>query len=151
MLKLNASYSKKIPVDGTDFSSHSYHASVEVEIPDGLGSEQLQSRIHQTFELVRSSVEAELGGSNSAPAAGRSRPRAFPQRTSDSQPQAASAKQLGYLRDIALRQGMSPQQLDDEVRQAYGAAALRDLTRQQASELIEQLGGNSRRQSRKAA
>jgi len=96
-------------------------------------------------------VEAELGGSNSAPAAGRSRPRAFPQRTSDSQPQAASAKQLGYLRDIALRQGMSPQQLDDKVRQAYGAAALRDLTRQQASELIEQLGGNSRRQSRKAA
>jgi len=36
MLKLNASYSKKVPADG----SQSYHASIEVELPDGLSSEQ---------------------------------------------------------------------------------------------------------------
>ena len=35
MLKLNSSYSKKVPVEGQDFSSQSYHASVEVELPDG--------------------------------------------------------------------------------------------------------------------
>jgi hypothetical protein len=143
MLKLNASYSKKVPVDGTDFSSHSYLASVEVEIPDGLSGEQLQQRIHDTFGLVRDSVEAELNGGNH-------QPRRFPQKPAN-QPQAASGKQLGYLRDMALKQGMSPRQLDDEVRELFGVSGLRDLTRQQASELIEQLGGNSRRQSRKAA
>ena len=35
MLKLNASYSKKVPADG-EYTSQSYHASIEVELPDGL-------------------------------------------------------------------------------------------------------------------
>ena len=56
MLKLNASYSKKVPA-GEEYSSQSYHASVEVELPDGLTQDQLQSRIHETFDLVRNSVE----------------------------------------------------------------------------------------------
>ena len=61
MLKLNASYSKKVPADG-EYTSQSYHASIEVELPDGLSSEQLNSKIHETFEMVRNSVEAELHG-----------------------------------------------------------------------------------------
>ena len=61
MLKLNASYSKKVPAEG-EYSSQSYHASVEVELPDGLTPEQLQGRIHETFDLVRNSVEVELHG-----------------------------------------------------------------------------------------
>ena len=61
MLKLNASYSKKVPAEG-EYSSQSYHASIEVELPDGLSQEALQSRIHETFEMVKSSVETELGG-----------------------------------------------------------------------------------------
>ena len=35
MLKLNASYSKKVPAEG-EYTSQSYHASIEVELPDGL-------------------------------------------------------------------------------------------------------------------
>ena len=45
MLKLNASYSKKVPAEG-EYSSQSYHASIEVELPDGLSSEQLNGKIH---------------------------------------------------------------------------------------------------------
>ena len=33
MLKLNASYSKKVPADG-EYTNQSYHASIEVELPD---------------------------------------------------------------------------------------------------------------------
>ena len=65
MLKLNASYSKKVPA-GEEYSSQSYHASVEVELPDGLSGEALQARIHETFDLVRNSVEAELHGKSPA-------------------------------------------------------------------------------------
>ena len=61
MLKLNASYSKKVPAEG-EYSSQSYHASIEVELPDGLTQEQLQNRIHETFALVKDSVETELHG-----------------------------------------------------------------------------------------
>ena len=61
MLKLNASYSKKVPADG-EYTSQSYHANIEVELPDGLSAEQLNGKIHETFEMVRNSVEAELHG-----------------------------------------------------------------------------------------
>ena len=59
MLKLNASYSKKVPADA-DYSSQQYHCQIEVELPDGLTKEQIQNRIHETFGLVRESVETEL-------------------------------------------------------------------------------------------
>ena len=42
MLKLNASYSKKIPAEG-EYSSQSYHVSIEVELPDSLNQNQLQA------------------------------------------------------------------------------------------------------------
>ena len=51
MLKLNASFSKKVPAE-QEYSSKSFHASIEVELPDGLTPPQLQGRIHETFELV---------------------------------------------------------------------------------------------------
>ena len=60
MLKLNASFSKKVPAEG-EYSSQSYHASIECELPDGLTEHQLKDKIHDTFELVRDSVEAEIG------------------------------------------------------------------------------------------
>ena len=59
MLKLNASYSKKVPA-GEEYSSQSYHASVEVELPDGLSPDQLQIRIHETFDLVREPISKVL-------------------------------------------------------------------------------------------
>ena len=65
MLKLNASYSKKVPAEG-EYSSQSYHASIEVELSDGLTANQIQDRIHETFAMVRDSVEAELHGNGTA-------------------------------------------------------------------------------------
>ena len=59
MLKLNAAYSKKVPAD-SQYSSQSYHCSIESELPDGLTPQQLQERIHNAFDLVRQSVEAEI-------------------------------------------------------------------------------------------
>ena len=80
MLKLNASYSKKVPAEG-EYSSQSYHASIEVELPDGLTQDQLNDKIHETFAMVRDSVEAELhenGAANpevSAPRNPQNQPR----------------------------------------------------------------------------
>lgn len=65
MLKLNASYSKKVPAD-QDFSSQQYHASVELELSDSMKPEELSQRIHDTFQLVRQSVETELNGKSKA-------------------------------------------------------------------------------------
>jgi hypothetical protein len=149
MLKLIASYGKKLPVEGLDYSSHNYHASVEVELPDGLDRAELNRRIHDTFALARESVDAELHAeTRPMPAMGPIPPQQQrpggngnqfqPQRRRNSQP--ASAKQLNYLRDIAARKGMDAGELDQLASTQFGAETIARLSRDQASRLIDWLG-----------
>ena len=141
MLKLNASYSKKVPA-GAEYSSQSYHASIEVELPDGLLQEQLQARIHETFDLVRDSVEAELhekSTENHGSFSGSRGRKNAPQGNSSGAPKEeapASPKQLQYLLDLARQRGVAPQQ----VAGRFQVGDVRHLTRQQCSSLINELG-----------
>ena len=138
MLKLSTSYSKKIPVAGQEFSSQSFHASVELELSDSLAPEDLRRRIHDTFTLVRDSVETELNGkapATEAPAAGA--PARAPAPT---QPAVkASNKQVKFITDLAQAQGIGLAQLNAQVRKLYGVDGIYDLDRKQASKLLDSL------------
>ncbi len=139
MLKLNASFSKKVPAE-TQFSSQSYHASIEIELPDGLTPEQLQARIHETFALVRGSVESEIGGAvHEAPAqqppAGNNGNGYAQANGNGRKAEPASAKQVKYLIDLAANKGLS---LADMLRR-HGAATAYDLGREQCSKLIDEI------------
>ena len=123
MLKLNASYSKKVPAEG-EYSSQSYHASVEVELPDGMTSAQLNEKIHDTFDLVRKSVESELAGDTFHATAPQTKP--VPQAVP------ASEKQISYLLSLAARRGITPQQIAEQ----FGVADIQHLTKKQCSEII---------------
>ena len=131
MLKLNASYSKKVPADG-EYTSQSYHASVEVELPDGLSQEQLQRRIHETFEMVRSSVEAELHGNTLNQQGGNGAINTVNNGQQGSTP--ASPKQINYLLTLASRRGITPQQIAAQ----NNVANINQLSKKQCSTLIEQ-------------
>ena len=154
MLKLNASYSKKVPAD-SEYSCQSFHASVEVELPDGLTQEQLNAKIHETFDLVRASVEAELNG-NSAP----QQPALLPQENASNPQQVASApqskngyskkngttsdapaspKQVKYLLDLARQYGVSP----DQIKAKFNVPALESLSKTQCSRAIDELSGKA--------
>ena len=129
MLKLNASYSKKVPAEG-EYTSQSYHASIEVELPDGLSSEQLNSKIHETFAMVRESVEAELHGNTVNPQGGNGSQNAHNQPVQGSTP--ASPKQINYLLSLAGRRGITPAQIAAQ----HGVASVEQLTKSQCSEII---------------
>ena len=131
MLKLNASYSKKVPADG-EYTSQSYHASVEVELPDGLSQMELQSRIHETFEMVRNSVEAELHG-NIPANNGSYVPQENKNQPAQNNPP-ASPKQINYLLTLASRRGITPQQIAAQ----NNVANINQLSKKQCSALIEQ-------------
>ncbi|MCK5806686.1 MAG: hypothetical protein KAI66_27905, partial [Lentisphaeria bacterium] len=137
---------KKVPVQRQDYSSQSYHASVETELPDGLDQRQLQNRIHETFALVRESVEAELHG-DSVHAPVQSQPKPLP----TSQPRRASnasPKQILYLMDLAVKQGMDKQALNVEALRLFNVLDIDQLSRKQASDLIDMLnGGKSQRRA----
>ena len=133
MLKLNASYSKKVPAEG-EYSSQSYHASIEVELPE-LTQKQFQNRIHETFALVKDSVETELHG---RPARQLSEPAAQPvSRPVNSHSQkdvAASPKQIKYLLDLGRNLGWTPQQIAAKCN----VTDVHNLTRRQCSDLINE-------------
>ena len=131
MLKLNASYSKKVPADG-EYTSQSYHASIEVELPDGLSAEQLNSKIHETFEMVRSSVEAELHGNVINHQGSNGAVNTVNNGQQGSTP--ASPKQINYLLTLASRRGITPAQIAAQ----NNVANINQLSKKQCSALIEQ-------------
>ena len=148
MLKLNASYSKKVPAEG-EYSSQSYHASIEVELPDGLTKDQLQNRIHETFDMVRDSVEAELhekttsngGGQNVQNQAQNNQQGYSAQARNNGQMNTvsgndaqASSKQISYLLSLASKRGITPQQIAAQ----QNVGSISQLSRRQCSALIEQ-------------
>ena len=144
MLKLNASYSKKVPAD-TEYSSQSYHASVEVELPDGLTPEQLNTKIRETFALVRDSVETELHSepantqTANLPSTQSQQNKPAYNRNGKASDAPASPKQIKFLLDLAKQNGYTP----DQLKARFNVSALEDLSRTQCSHAIDTLNGKA--------
>ena len=164
MLKLNASYSKKVPAE-SEYSSQQYHCQIEVELPDGLNAQQLQEKVHGVFDFVRKSVEAELH--NAAPTQQMAPPQMTPQvqpqpvqqqyydpQANYQQPQpqqyqqtqnrqhrnanaAASPKQVNYLLSLAKRAGWTIQQ----ILQRCNVPAVDQIPSKLCSQLIQEFSG----------
>ena len=133
MLKLNASFSKKVPAD-QEYSSKGYSATIEVELPDGLSQEQLQERIHNTFALVEASVEAELQNSThqvrpAAPAQQQTQSAHMPIQKAGP----ISAKQLKYVNDLLRDTKFDPSLFLQQI----GLNSVYELSKAQSSKLID--------------
>ena len=136
MLKLNASFSKKVPA-AEQFSSQSYHCSVEVELSDAATPEQLQAKIHDTFALVRDAVESELHGKPAAkPESAAQTGKPEPAKPDTSK---ASNKQVKYLLDLAKGKGLTLTALNARVQDRFKVETVYDLPRSAASRLVDEL------------
>ena len=166
MLKLNASYSKKVPAE-SEYSSQQYHCQIEVELPDGLNPQQLQEKVHGVFDFVRNSVEAELHNSpvqqqqqpvqQPAQQAYNAPQQNYQQQQQQSQPQqqyqqnrqysqnrqyrssnaTASAKQVNYLLSLVKRAGWTVQQL----LQRCQVQTVEQIPSKMCSDLIQEFSG----------
>lgn len=152
MIKLSTSYSKKIPVDGQDFSSQSFHASVELELSDNLTPEQIKERIHETAALLRKSVDDELrGGASAAPAQtpapvyrqGFEKQRDY-QRGGERK---ASNKQIKFITDLAAEQKILLSDLNADIRARFGVEGLYDLSSKQASAMLDEMNAGRRQRA----
>jgi hypothetical protein len=139
MLKLSTSFSKKVPVPDQEFSSQSYHASVELELSDALEPAQVEQKIHETFEMVRSAVEAELKGQRAVVLEPAPQPAKPPVQNGSQPTGKASNKQIKYLLDLAGQQGYELSALTAHVRKLYGVQSVYDLDKKQASALLDSL------------
>jgi len=148
MLKAIVSYSKKIPVPDSEFSSQGYSLSLETEVPES-DPAAIQARLHGTFELVKSSVEQELANGNGT-GNGRA-PAPAPAAATAAAPagarggEKASNRQIKFLTDLCTQRGQSLSDLNADVRRRFGAAGIYDLTRRDASALLDELNGKQRK------
>ena len=153
MLKLNAAYSKKVPAQG-EYTSQSYHCSIEVELPEGLTPQQLNERVHGVFDFVRVSVENELHNTAQPQNAPAPQPVQQNYQAVVSQPQQnnaaqsarsrsnaqrgnglASPKQIQYLLSLASRAGWDC----NEILGQNNISAFEQLSSKVCSSLIDQL------------
>ena len=149
MLRLNASFSKKVPAE-VEFSSKGYSATIEIELSDGLSQQQLQGRIHDTFELVKSSVENEINGTVEsintlqppAPVTSNTKPYQNTNTNNSNYTQNnkrssvfASPKQVKYLCDLARTGNI---QLNGYLEN-YGHTQPSELSKQECSYLINMI------------
>jgi hypothetical protein len=133
MLKVCTSYSKKIPAD-EQYSSKQFHASVEIELSDALSPEQLQDRIHQTFALVKNTVENEINGKAATPAATRTSPE---KKNGDGSK--ASNAQIKYMTSLATEQDIRLSALNAYAKDNYNVDSIYELTKKDASALVDAL------------
>ena len=119
-----------------------------MEIPDGLTAEQLQNRIHETFDLVRNSVETELHGGNCTTVQQRPQsPQSYSGgkgsyskgKGSQNVDGPASPKQIKYLLDLARDARVTPQQIAARFR----VNSVEELSRNQCSLAINEFNGKA--------
>ena len=60
MLRIVANVSKKLPIEGVDFSSQSYSAGMEVEVADAATDEQIRKRIAEVYRLLEATIDEEM-------------------------------------------------------------------------------------------
>jgi len=137
MIKLNASYSKKVPAS-EKYSSESYLACVEVELPTGASPQELQEEIHRTFQLVKESVEAEIAGQVARDQAQEHQEQRHGHSRSNTAEGKASNKQIGYLLDLARARDIPLMQLNADVQTRFNAASVYELSRRDCSRLIDE-------------
>lgn len=143
MIKLSTAFMKKVPVQGQEFSSQSFHASIELELSDALTPEQIGEKIHRTGEFLRNAVDKELESGATADAGTGA--TAF----AGSQPQGnerkASNKQVKFITDLAAERKIPISDLNADIRKRFNVGGLYDLSAKQASALLDEMNGGGQR------
>ncbi len=137
MIKLHASYSKKIPAEA-QYSSKQFHASLEVEVSDDISRDgvRLQEKLRSLWLDLQDAVEAQIRESNGSGAPQREEAR--PESPSNGQDR-ASQKQVNYLMFLARRaKGWGLPELQNFVKTRVGDVGLYEMSKQDASMLIEE-------------
>ncbi len=142
----NVSFSKKIPVEGEQYSSQGYSLTLQTEIAES-DPAAIQARLHDTFELVKHQVETELANGN-----GKAKEVSYDRRrdagaTSPNSAAKASNRQIKYLTDLWTQGGGQISDLNARISDEFGVQGIYELDRKQASALLDQL----KQECRKAA
>ena len=150
-IKLSANYSKKLGLP--QYSSHSFSASVEVELTD---ISQVEQEIQKLYELLQHSVDQEIQNVGFIPSAnnghassnngrtyqlngnGRQQANGHQQPRANGDSWNCTDGQRGFILRIISDNKMDKQEAEDLSIQLFGIG-VKQLNKMQASQLIEDL------------
>lgn len=161
-VKLSANYSKKLGLP--QFSSHSFSASVEIELTD---ISQVEAEVQKLYQLLQHSVDQEIQEPGFVPQASNGHAQANhrnyssqgqmrQQSKAPQQPRAngdawnCTDGQRGFILRIVSDNNLDKQEAEDLSQQLFGLG-VKQLNKMQASQLIEDLlvkAGKPARQTR---
>ncbi|MFZ2280590.1 MAG: hypothetical protein WAW39_22520 [Prosthecobacter sp.] len=149
-IKLSATYSKKLGLP--QYSSHSFSASVEVELSD---ITQVEAEVQKLYELLQHSVDQEIQHPGYIPTAntngnGHAAPqtngRTYPVNGNNrSAPSPAADRwnctdgQRGFILRIVNENASITKQVAEDLSQQLFGIGVKQLNKMQASQLIEDL------------
>ena len=133
-LKLSASFCKKVPAE-VEFSSKSYLASVELELPTNLSGDELNAEIHKTYAQLERAVEEQINGQVTTGST-KEQPRSQSQ---SGESVKASNKQIKYILDLGKAREKRLADLNSEAGRLYGVDSIYDLTKKDASRFVDEL------------
>jgi len=145
MIRLNASVSKKLPIEGADFSSRSFSAGVEIELASGEGT-RIQEHLDKLHRILEEAVDRQFAnaGSNGQNSFSNATDRPA-QQPSGSQPGNGNGgptdAQLRAIYGIAKSIGLDGNGGLAAYVRPFGADRPESLTVKQASQVIDQLKG----------
>ena len=140
MLKLNISFSKKVPGE-EQYSSINFHGSLERELSDGLSPADIQRVFHDNYQLLEQTVEQEIRQytSTKTPTPPQNN-YPIPQNNAPTgNTQKASPKQIQFLNRLGAERGLGQAQVDALALNSFGLDSIWKLDKKQASQLIDQL------------
>ena len=148
-VKLSANYSKKLGLPA--FSSHSFSASVEIELTD---VSQVQHECQKLYELLQQSVDQEIqqvgfvpdssygGGNHSGKGSPRQNQNYSSNGSTRGEPRSDSWNctdgQKGFILRIVNENQMDKTHIENLAQQLY-QTSVKHLNKMQASQLIEEL------------
>ena len=168
MIRLTASLSKKVPLDGVDYASRGFTAGVEVEVTD---LADVQGKLRDLYGLLETAIDAEIAGRpvhDQVPPAraiipgnnkgwdtgpgnrrgnngnGQRQQQQYrsgnaDQRGGNNGHRRATDAQLKAISAIAAASDMDERYLTDLIRERFNAANAGALTVREASALIDHL------------
>ena len=133
-LKLCASFCKKVPAE-VEFSSKSYLASVELELPTNLSGDELNAEIHKTYAQLERAVDEQINGQTTT---GSNEKQQRSQKCTEA-PVKASNKQIKYILDLGKAREKVLSDLNTEASRLYKVETIYDLTKKDASRFVDVL------------
>ena len=169
MVKITANMSKKIPVEGMDYSSQSFSAGIDVEVLD---LPAVPAKLHEVYAILDKTIEAEIAArqgkaaGNPKPEAAGGKPAPEPEarqaavnsgdnrqrerRYGNAAPRNATDAQLTAIAAIAHAAGINERDLSGMLEERYGVRRADQLSVREASLFIDYLK-NQKQPVRRAA